>query len=426
MKLLPLLLLAAALHAAPPHVVLIISDDHAWSDYGFIGHPDVRTPYIDKLASESLLFTRGYVPTSLCRASLASIMTGLYPHQHRITVNDPDGSPRDAANRARMVEIFSRSKTLAGLLGNADYASLQTGKWWEGNCTCCGFTSCMTHGDVSRGGRHGDEGLKIGRETMQPVYEFIDKAEGKPFFLWYAPMMPHTPHNPPARLLSRYSSQPDAVARYYAMIEWFDETVGQLLAYLDKKQLSKDTIVVYLADNGWVQPPDPQPLFATRAKMSPFDAGLRTPIMVRWPGKVKPLRDDRTLASSIDLAPTILAAAGRKPEKNMPGIDLRDSSRLRARKSIFGASFVHTAIDVPTPERNLKYRWVIRDQYKLIVPHQPNLSLPLWENRPETAWFKEAQLFDVVEDPRESLNLIEANPAIVKRLRAELDRWWNP
>ena len=103
--------------AAPPNVVLIISDDHGWSDYGFMGHPVVRTPNIDKLASESLAFTRGYVPTSLCRTSLASIMTGLYPHQHRIVGNDPPGDARSAENRARMVALFQRSKTIAAMLG---------------------------------------------------------------------------------------------------------------------------------------------------------------------------------------------------------------------------------------------------------------------------------------------------------------------
>src|SRR5215510_13465009 len=80
---------AAADPAPPPNIVMIISDDHAWTDYGFMGHPHIKTPNLDKLASQSLTFRRGYVTSSLCCPSLASLLTGMYPHRHRITSNDP-------------------------------------------------------------------------------------------------------------------------------------------------------------------------------------------------------------------------------------------------------------------------------------------------------------------------------------------------
>src|SRR6478672_6898969 len=83
--------------AAPPNVLLIVGDDQAWTDYGFMGHEHIRTPHLDQLASEGLVFRRGYVPTSLCRASLATMITGLYPHQHLITSNDPP-IPRGLTN----------------------------------------------------------------------------------------------------------------------------------------------------------------------------------------------------------------------------------------------------------------------------------------------------------------------------------------
>src|SRR6478609_2507825 len=96
----PALAAELALKAAPkspPNIVLIISDDHHWRDYSFMGHEHIRTPNLDRLANESLLFTHGYVPSSLCCPSLASIITGLYPHQHLVTSNDPPlppGMPR--------------------------------------------------------------------------------------------------------------------------------------------------------------------------------------------------------------------------------------------------------------------------------------------------------------------------------------------
>jgi uncharacterized sulfatase len=352
-------------------------------------------------------------------------MTGLYPHQHRITGNDPPGDPRSAENRARMVALFQRSKTIAAMLAAKGYISHQSGKWWEGECRCC-FTECMTHGDPARGGRHGDDGLKIGRETMQPVFDFIDKAGERPFFLWYAPMMPHTPHNPPERLLSHYRKlgRPLALARYYAMVEWFDETVGNLLAYLDRKGLSSNTAVFYLADNGWVQLEGQRTLDETRAKMSPYDAGLRTPILVRWPGRIPARRDTITPVSSIDLAPTILAAAGVSAPPELQGIDLRDQTRLTRRNAAFGATFIHTSRDVERPEANLKYRWVVHGRWKLIEPFRPNVKLVLWDRFPATGWSQHTELFDITADPFEKSNLAASNPERVNELRRLLDAWW--
>lgn len=434
MKTLPVLLLATAWLMPPamsaastPNIVLIISDDHGWTDYGFMGHRQVRTPHIDQLAREGLLYTRGYVPSSLCRPSLASIVTGLYPHQHGITANDPPGDSRDPDNRQRMVRIFEQSKTIAGLLAGKGYVSLQTGKWWEGQCTCGGFTECMSHGDVKRGGRHGDDGLKIGRQTMQPVLDFIDRAGDRPFFLWYAPMMPHTPHNPPERLLARYreAGLPMAVAKYYAMIEWFDETVGQLLGHIEAKGLTSRTLVIYLADNGWVQTEEVRPLHATRAKMSPYDAGLRTPVIVRMPGQVAPARDETTPVSSIDIAPTILSVTGLRKVREMAGLNLMDRAATAKRNAAYGAVFSHTGVDTNRPVSNLKYRWVIQDRWKLIVPFEANRSLRLWEGQPETAWSVERELFDLRADPGERTSVLAARPEVARRLEGMLNRWWS-
>ena len=428
-----LLALTAALQAAgPPNIVLIISDDHAWSDHGFMGNREVHTPSLDKLASEGMLYTRGYVPTAVCHPSLATMMTGLYPHQHGITGNDPPGGRktiRDPAARARMEEVFARNKNIAQLLGEKGYVSFQTGKWWEGNPTEHGFTASMTHGDVARGGRHGDEGLKIGREGMQPIFDFIESAGGKPFFVWYAPFLPHTPHNPPERLLTKHRApdRPVEVAKYFAMIEWLDETVGQLTDYLDREQLSDNTLVLYVVDNGWIQAVKPQPQL-TPAKMSPYDAGIRTPIIARWPGTIEPGRDDKSLASSIDLAPTILRAAGIVPPSEMLGIDLRDRPSLAQREAIFGALFAHTAVDLHRPVANLKYRTIVRrDGWKLILPYKPNRDVVLTMSGKLGDWVHyEPELYNVLEDPHEKRNLAAKQPAIVSQLHAALDEWWPP
>ena len=149
----------------------------------------------------------------------------------------------------------------------------------------------MTRGFPEKGGRHGDDGLKIGREGMQPIDDFLDhaKAEKKPFFMWYAPFLPHTPHNPPARLLEKYTSpsRSKTVAKYYAMCDWFDETCGQLLKSIDDRGLSDNTMVVYVTDNGWIQDPEKNG-YAPRSKQTPYEGGVRTPIMFKLPGKLSP------------------------------------------------------------------------------------------------------------------------------------------
>ncbi len=417
--------IGATARAGPPNIVMIIADDQAWGDYAFMGHEQIRTPNLDKLASESLVFRRGYVPSSLCSPSLASILTGLYPHEHKVTSNDPPQKPglsnREArrdpdflVQRREMIGFFDRVPTLPRLLAEAGYASFQAGKWWGGNYKHGGFTDGMSHGDPEKGGRHGDEGLAIGRDGMDPVFTFIDQAVAReqPFFLWYAPMMPHSPHNPPERLLEHYRDQTGSLelAKYWAMCEWFDETCGQLLDHLDAEGIADETMVVYLADNGWLQDPDAD-RYAPRSKQSPYDGGLRTPIMIRWPGKVMP-RTSGQLASSLDLAPTILATAGLEPTPAMSGINLLDQDALRDRRRIFGEIFAHNAVDIHRPATSLRFRWVVEGDWKLIVPDP--------RNEPEA----EVELFEIASDPMETRDLAEQQPRRVEYLKERIDSWW--
>lgn len=406
--------------ATPPNIVLIISDDHAWTDYGFMGHASVKTPHLDRLSEQSLTFPRGYVPSSLCCPSLASIITGLYPHQHKVTSNDPPNpkklrpvefykSDTYKLGRDRMTAHLNIVPTLPRLLSSQGYLSLQTGKWWQGHYKHGGFTHGMTLGQ-----RHGDEGLDIGRSTMQPIRDFVDLAqkEGKPFLVWYAPMMPHTPHNPPQRLLAHYLTpeRPKPVANYWAMVEWFDETVGELLHNLEVRGAATNTMVIYVTDNGWIQDPE-SPRFMPKSKQSPYDGGLRTPIMIRWPGRTKPAME-QDLAMSIDIFPTIVSAVGLQRPPGLPGIDLLDSQARRKRDSIYGECFTHDAVDLDRPAANLRHRWMIQKNWKLIIPAKPELnSVP--------------ELFRLDRDPHETQNLANENPRLVRNLQKRMDSWWS-
>ncbi|TWT81333.1 Arylsulfatase [Planctomycetes bacterium CA13] len=416
----------------PPNVVLILSDDQSWTDYGFMGHPEIQTPNLDKLAKQSVTFRRGYVPTALCRPSLSTLITGLYSHQNLITGNDPAKTPENQRHametgkdpRELLISNIDRNMTVPRLLAPKGYLSFQCGKWWEGSYGRGGFTHGMTRGYPEKGGRHGDDGLKIGREGMQPVNDFIDTAinDEKPFFIWYAPFLPHTPHNPPERILKKYqqSGLTKSIATYYAMCDWFDETCGQLLDRLDEKGVADNTLVIYVTDNGWVQDPD-HGGYAPRSKRSPYEGGTRTPIMFRWTGKIEPA-DRPELCSSIDVVPTILAATGAEIPKQLPGLNLlphlQDASPIK-RNAIFGESFAHDIADIQNPQASLLYRWVIRDHSKLLLTYdgQPGkMKYPPTGGQP--------QLFDLASDPHEKVNLASKQPALVEELSERLNEWY--
>jgi arylsulfatase A-like enzyme len=436
-----------AADSTPPNVILIISDDQHWRDYAFLGHPHLRTPALDRLARESLVFTHGYVPSSLCCPSLASIITGRYPHEHRIVGNDPPEKPGVGRNTPEGKKLFVDGRDtmnrhlaewplLPTLLATHGYASLQTGKWWQGHFSHGGFSEGMT-----KGGRHGDDGLAIGRTTMQPAYDFMGRcrADKKPFFLWYAPMLPHDPHDPAKDLVEHYSTKTDSihVAKYWGNVERFDRSVGGLLDYLDREGLSKNTLVVYVTDNGWITNPE-QGRFAPKSKLSPYDGGLRTPIMLRQPGVIEPARSE-ALASSLDIMPTVLAACGVAAPAGLPGVNLLDDKSINARRQVFGECYTHTLVDLDEPAKSLLWRWTVRQQsdgrlWKLIVPATAGVGggFPSHEGRlvdPESrARYErgEVELYDLKADPDETHNVAPSHPDIVGGLTQSLDAWWKP
>ena len=130
-----------------PNIVFILSDDQAWTDYGFMGHPEIKTPHLDELAKQSVVFERGYVASPLCRPSLATMLTGLYPFDHKITGNDVDGRNNRAALDLPLRNEFHKLPSFIRTLTENGYLAHQSGKWWEGSYQDGGFTHGMTHGN---------------------------------------------------------------------------------------------------------------------------------------------------------------------------------------------------------------------------------------------------------------------------------------
>ena len=294
---------------------------------------------------------------------------------------------------------------------------------------------------MTKGGRHGDDGLAIGRTTMQPAYDFMGRcrADKKPFFLWYAPMLPHDPHDPGKDLVEHYATKTDSinVAKYWGNVERFDRSVGELLEYLDREGLSRDTLVVYVTDNGWITNPE-QGRFAPKSKLSPYDGGLRTPIMLRQPGVIEPGKSE-ALASSLDIMPTVLAACGVAAPAGLPGVNLLDDQSVDARKQVFGECYTHTLVDLDEPAKSLLWRWTVRQEadgrcWKLIVPATAGVDGPFpahegrLVDRESRARYErgEVELYDVAADPDEIRNVAPAHADIVRDLTQSLDAWWKP
>ncbi|HRH96611.1 MAG TPA: sulfatase-like hydrolase/transferase [Prosthecobacter sp.] len=452
------LLAAALVHAQTPNVVYIIADDQTYRDFGFMGSQDALTPHIDKLAAQSARFVNGYVPTSLCSPSLGVMLTGRYPHQSGLHYNHPPPGnsgfnkmkSRAEYESARSVafDLIRQQPTLPRTLGSLDYTSFQTGKFWEGRFSNAGFTEGMTlfqpaphlnYGGVTRtladGSQaahgNGDHGLAIGRESMQPIADFLDRnGKKQPFFLWYAPYLPHQPHDSPQKYFDLHRKRGAMENRipYLASVSQFDDTVGELMSMIDQRGLTKNTLFIFVVDNGWTpgttrMKKNPKEFAHTHeSKYSPFEDGLRTPILIRWDGHTKAATHDQ-LVSSVDLLPTVLAAIGQPAAiATLPGRSLWPAAIGESKledQPVFGEIYPGDATSLGRPSRDIAYRWIRSGSLKLIVPNG------------KSAWggyLTDVALFDVVSDPEEKTNLAtKPEPgADVQNLRRQLDAWWTP
>ncbi len=436
----------------PPNIVYIISDDQTWSDFGFMGNERVHTPNLDRLASQSAQFPNGYLPTSVCRPSLVTLLTGLYPHQHGVHFNH--GPPGNSGynrmssvaeyeeTRNREFELIKKVPTLPQILRDQlNYRSLQTGKFWEGHWRNGGFTEGMTtftappeeqtYGGIRKlksGDRvahgNGDWGLQIGRETMRPIKDFITSCEksGGPWLVWYAPYLPHQPHDSPEKFYEIAKAKPGVKAHeipYFASIAQFDDTVGELISFVEKTAAEANTIFVFVSDNGWspgTRPEKnrPQEFAHTKtSKRAPFDEGVRSPILIRWDGVIKPVTHEE-LVSSIDIVPSLLKAVGAESPE-LPGDDLL--GRLDPDRAVFGEIYPGDSTSLNNPKQDLAYRFVRQGEYKLIQPvgKQP------WNN-----YLDGPALYHIAKDPGEKINRI-GDPTlkhILQNLHESLENFW--
>jgi arylsulfatase A-like enzyme len=276
----------------------------------------------------------------------------------------------------------------------------------------------------------GREGDRIVRDGLRPVIDFIDRHREQPFFLWFAPKLPHVPHDPPPAQMRRYakSDLPFDERTYYAEISWFDEGLGELLDHLERTGLRERTVVVYLADNGWVEVSDaplgtrgePRPdrnvrwFGGPRGKLSLYDPGFRTPIVFSWPGHIAAGRRVPNLVSIADVYPTLLGFAGLEASGDRPGIDLGPVLEQRAEpasETVIGHMMMIRS-DTPLGERAAAAR---------LVPGGFFARSERWHYLAYA--HRDPELYDLASDPDERHNVAARYPDEVSALRAQIEGW---
>ena len=329
--------LAPGLFAAEshrPNIVLILADDLGYAELGAYGNTFHETPHLDRLAREGMRFTEAYAAAPVCSPTRASIMTGQYP----LHVGISDYLRHDDENHLRPAAHF----TLAEALKEKGYATGMIGKWHlMGDYTrrrgapelhgfdeaICTETSYIGPGDYHHPYEHMKE-VKARKEKEyltdrlgQEAADFIDRHQEDPFFLYLSFYSVHTRLDGRKDLVEKYRNKPGAgKARNQnnpelaAMVESVDQAVGRVLKQLEEAGLDKNTLVLFMSDNGGESRVTKNiPLRGGKSQL--YEGGIREPMIARWPGMIPAGSECAAPVSSIDFYPTLIDAAGGASEK---------------------------------------------------------------------------------------------------------------
>ncbi len=411
---------SAANSTSPPNVVMIIADDQAWTDYGFMGHPEIHTPHLDRLAREGLVFTRGYVAHEPLPAESGDAHHRPVPASARHHFgNDPPGGSRAATmlrQRESQIAHIDRAADAPAPPRSARLSLASDRQVVGGRLPPRRFHPRHDPRRPARGGRHGDEGLKIGREGAAADLRIHRSKRRRQAVLRLVCPDDAAPAAHAARAAAGEIRGQDRLART-------SPSIGPCASGSTKRAASCSTISTSkgLAENtssstspttAGSSNPD-APGHAPRVKRSPYDGGMRTPIMFRWPGQLEP-RLDKTHARQqhrprADDPRRLRLRCAARPAGHQP---CTTRAAVAARPAIFGQTFTHNAVDVTRPAANLEYRWVLEGLWKLILPNPANVP----GGKPE--------LHDVLADPREENDRAAAEPEGVKDLFVEIENWW--
>ncbi len=414
----------------PPNVVIVYADDLGYGDIGAYGAPRIRTPHVDRLASEGVRFTDFYVAQAVCSASRAALLTGTYPNRIGIL-----GALMPQSTNG----IAEAETTLGELLKARGYATAVYGKWHLGHLppflpTRNGFDDYLglpysndmwpNHPEKMRFPPlplysrdavltiNPDQSQLTGEYARQAV-AFIEAHREGPFFVYLAHTMPHVPIFASERFRGR-SKQ----GLYGDVIEEIDDSVGQVLAALRRLGLERDTLVIFASDNGpWLSYGDHAgsagPL--REGKGTAFEGGVRVPFVARWPGRIPAGSVVREPAMTIDVLPTIARLVGA-PLPPLP-IDGLDIAPLLLGEP--GARSPHEALYF---YYGTELRALRGGRYKLVLPHRSQTLDGKAGSGGIPGKYRQAEvplaLYDLVDDVGETTDVAAAHPDVVARLSA--------
>jgi arylsulfatase A-like enzyme len=428
---------APAADALRPNVIFILADDLGWGDLACYGHPQIKTPNLDRLAKEGTLFTQFYVCGSVCSPSRCAFFTGQYPSRHKI--HGHYATP--AQNTARGMSQFldPAVPNVATLLKQAGYRTAHVGKWHLGSNSGgpppekYGFDFV---GTSERGGANGPAADPHFRAKSTAL--FVDESlkfladhnkahKDQPFYLQLWTLVPHATLNPTDEQLAPYARlhpggpnfpHTSAAEIFYASVTDLDNQIGRLLEGLEKLGLADKTLVVFSSDNG------PEDIHIANAghsgvgsagpfrgrKRSLYEGGIRVPFIVRWLGHVPAGRiDDRSVVAGCDLVPTLAKLAGVTLPKDH-ALDGEDVSDI-----LLG--------DSRPRKTTLYWNWRFRIAGE-VMHHSPQLAIREGDYKllmnPDKS---RVELYDIPQDPAQLSNLAEKHANLVERMSEKLLAW---
>lgn len=441
----------AKTQSSRPNIVFLLADDLGWRDLGCMGHESYRTPHIDRLRAEGMLFTRAYAAAPICSASRASLLTGDTPARlHYEFVPKFAAGPFNGDHPLQPppfpTELPAGKETIATQLKKVGYQTAFFGKWhlnrhyqhylgWRPGSgpESFGFDHCVEDfgSHPYSYGKNSPPTPVLGNgfpdDTLtSAAADFIKAKHDKPFLLWMAFFYVHDPFS--SRCLERVAyhqkrlpaNASPARAHYAAMVETLDEQVGRLLAALDESGQASNTIVIFTSDNGG------NPLVSANgplrgSKWTLYEGGVRAPLIARWPNHIQPKSSCQTPVIGYDIAPTLaeVAAAGRFPGKD-------------------GSSFFRLFKDPnATLERSQPFVWHFpyyqpETHFEKALPRIGVNDFAVPQSKPHAALLdgerkyihdfetNKDELYDLKADASESRNLAADDPVTVITMRKKL------
>ncbi|GIW99850.1 MAG: arylsulfatase [Pirellulaceae bacterium] len=441
----------------PPNIVLIFTDDMGYGDLEAFCSTKIRTPHINRLATEGTRFTDFYVVQAVCTASRAALMTGCYANRVGLA---------GALNHTSPTGIHPDEELLPELLHEAGYATGMFGKWHLGMPP---YFSPLSNGfDQWLGIPYSNDNSKyhpVLADSMPPLplfdgeeiietdpdqslftrrlteraVQFIEENQDRPFFLYVPHVMPHVPI-----FASDAFRGHSATGLYGDVIEEIDWSVGKILEAIDQHGLSDNTLVIFTNDNG------PFLSYGSHAgssgplregKLTVFEGGVRVPAIMRWPGRIPAGRTCSTPLMTIDLLPTLVRlAAARMPTRPIDGQDVWDVICGRSDESPHDVLVFYSGNELQAVRSG---KWKLHFPHKYLTPH-PDLRddgkpagfgrltpMSITQSGVEGIASRHGyqvkelplSLFDLTQDVGEQINVAEQHPDVVARLTRLADRY---